>query len=185
MSLPERFQLARKSAMERKRLDHPITQADLAEMIGVSRISIYNIEGGTTKKPKEATIKKASEALGVTYQWLARGEGPMDAEISDYQPPPLKIQTASNRISLGESKEGNANYSFTPVVVVQPGPDNKDWQCIFPEIDESNTIPTALLPALDIESLKSEPVFSADVFITRDEHNDITAAYILNSYLNK
>ena len=149
MSLPERFQLARKSAMERKRLDRPITQAELAKMIGVSRISIYNIEGGATRKPKEETIKKTADALGVNYQWLARGEGPMDTEILDYQPPAIRIKAASNRITIDEMPEGNSNFSFTPVVVVKAGSDNKNWQCFFPEIEEKKVINTSLLPAID------------------------------------
>jgi len=55
-----------------------LTQAQLAEKVGIKQQSIYQIEDGQTKKPRH--IEKIAEVLNVSSSWLLFGE-PGGAEI--------------------------------------------------------------------------------------------------------
>ena len=65
--MPDRFTKARKEA--------GLSQVLLAERLHVSQQSIEKLENGHVKKPKY--LKEAADILGVRYDWLLNGEGPM------------------------------------------------------------------------------------------------------------
>ena len=182
MSLADRFLLARKTAPERMNTGNALTQSDLGRLLGVSRISIYNIENGTTKKPKDSTLLKASEAMQVEFAWLSRGEGPMDSERPDYTPPALASFSASRQKTV-KPTNSEGRYTFTPVIPLETTHDNKGWQCIYPDIQQEPIL-THLTPTTDIKRIRNEPVFNADVFLTKDDNGTILTAYILNTYLD-
>lgn len=183
LSVAERYTLARKTAMERLNLDCPVTQADLADQLGANRLSIINIESGKTAKPREKTHKMASDFLRVNYSWLAYGDGPMDSEMPDYKPPEFQ-HFRSNRTPSAQAINSEMRYSYTPVIVLATGEDNKDWLCIFPDVDPTKEITTVVSPSADWQALKTEPLFQADVFFTKNETGEILTGYLLNTYLN-
>ncbi len=55
------------------------TQTEWAEMLGVSRDTINNIENDRLKKPQQydPLYKLVTEKFGVSYSWLKTGEGEM------------------------------------------------------------------------------------------------------------
>lgn len=65
-NLQERFAEAREQT--------GLTQAELAERVGVSQTAVLNIENGKTKK--SGYLADLARELGVTYDWLAEGIGP-------------------------------------------------------------------------------------------------------------
>lgn len=51
------------------------TQADLAEVSGVPIVTISRIENRRISRPRQSTVRKLAEALGVDPGWLLVGEG--------------------------------------------------------------------------------------------------------------
>lgn len=50
------------------RLDEDMTQEDLAEKSGVSRVQIQRIEGGNGRNSKVVTVSRLASALGVSIE---------------------------------------------------------------------------------------------------------------------
>lgn len=66
-TLADRLKIARDDAV--------LTQGELAEIAGISRLHISEIETGRTKAPRPRTLRALAEALGVSVRWLRTGEG--------------------------------------------------------------------------------------------------------------
>lgn len=75
-SIAERLKEARKSK--------GITQGALAEMIGVSRGVIQNIEYGNTS-PSKIVTQAICNALQINEDWLITGKEPRSAEILEME----------------------------------------------------------------------------------------------------
>ncbi len=181
MPVAERYLVARKTAKDRLNLDHQITQADLAVMLGVNRLSVINIERGTTREPRDSTHQKTCQALRVNYEWLKHGDGPMDPDLPEYELPEVEKIEVKTSIRTPNSLDGR--YSYTPVVVVSSSENNKDWECIFPDVEAGKVIISNLASVLDLDKLRNEPVFYADVFMMLPKDNHQQTAYILKVYL--
>lgn len=48
---------------------------DFAEKVGISRVTVRNVESGKSK-PQKATLKMWALATGVNYEWLLNGTTP-------------------------------------------------------------------------------------------------------------
>ena len=59
--------------MQAIRIEKKLSQTELAEMVGVSRRSIFAYENGTAT-PRERVIRKIASALGVTTAYLTNPE---------------------------------------------------------------------------------------------------------------
>lgn len=59
-----------------------LEQADLAEMVGISRTSVSNAESGKTR-PRKITLNAWALATGVPVTWLQTGEAPADPDGGD------------------------------------------------------------------------------------------------------
>lgn len=70
MELKDRFREARSAA--------GLTQEELAKRVGVSQNTIFKIENGVTKKPRDIVV--FAKALGVTVDWLSEGNPPQSDE---------------------------------------------------------------------------------------------------------
>lgn len=67
-----------------ERVDHALTvrglqRVDLARYCGMSPSAVTQWISGQTKSYDAMRIAKAAEFLRVRYEWLLRGDGPMDA----------------------------------------------------------------------------------------------------------
>lgn len=60
------------------RSGHGWSQADLAEVSGVAAAQISRYEQGRSK-PRTEVIAKLAKALAVRFEWLAYGDGDLDA----------------------------------------------------------------------------------------------------------
>lgn len=180
LSTADRYLLARRTAKERMNLDYEITQADLADALGLSRYAIINIENGNTSNPKKSTHEKASKELRVNIEWLSNGRGPMDPELPDYQPPEVEKFGHKKTVVSGVSTS-ISNFAHTPVIVSESTADGKAWTCLIPEVNPEAPIETHIDPTLDTEHLSTLPIFRADLFITKSESDTVTA-YVLKAY---
>jgi len=67
-----------------------ISQAELARQCGIKQPSVNGWLSGKAKFLRGENLLKAAAALGVSEEWLATGDGPMDAaergSLSLYQP---------------------------------------------------------------------------------------------------
>lgn len=77
MSLGSRVRVARRRA--------GVSQAGLAEMVGVTRSAVANWESSSARTyPSAQRLQRIAEETGVSYEWLATGRGspaPDDSEI--------------------------------------------------------------------------------------------------------
>ncbi|URD41468.1 helix-turn-helix transcriptional regulator [Pseudomonas sp. BYT-5] len=91
MNLSERIKAARKKAR--------LTQAELAELVGIAQTAISQLESGKTLR--SSYLVQIAQACSVNSVWLASGEGEM------LQPEdPMYLSTASlNEIFNGEHEE--------------------------------------------------------------------------------
>jgi transcriptional regulator with XRE-family HTH domain len=70
--------------IRRARLRKDITQRELADLAGISRTSMNQIEKGETLDPRMSHLRKIAEALGVTMDYLAgREEEESELETAD------------------------------------------------------------------------------------------------------
>ena len=53
---------------------HRMSQRELAKCIGISAKSLNQIETGEMKDPKSSIVQKISEVLGISADWLLKGE---------------------------------------------------------------------------------------------------------------
>src|SRR5262245_38801854 len=53
---------------------HRMSQRELAKRIGISAKSLNQIETGETTDPKSSIVRKISEVLDVSADWLLKGE---------------------------------------------------------------------------------------------------------------
>ena len=66
-----------------------MSQRELAKRIGVSAKSLNQIETGETNDPKSSIVRKISEVLGVSADWLLKGDAlegtsaPLAPELED------------------------------------------------------------------------------------------------------
>lgn len=60
------------------------SQRELAELAGLSPSMVWQIESGTIAAPSGTTLAQLAEVLGVSLDWLIRGEGP-DPQAEDVQ----------------------------------------------------------------------------------------------------
>ena len=89
MNVTERFKKVRKEIAKKN-------QKEMAELLGVSEITIRRYETGKTEIPKVVAL--ALEALyGVNHRWLLTGEGPMF--VSHSQEEPIK-ETPTNQAGI-------------------------------------------------------------------------------------
>lgn len=64
-----------------------LTQAQLAQEVGVQTLAISSIENGHTRNPTADTIKGLSEALGCSVEYLLYGDQPTTSSpIHDHEP---------------------------------------------------------------------------------------------------
>lgn len=68
--------------LKQMRKHFKITQKELAEKIGISKRSIEMYESGDRDIPS-MTAKEISRVFGISYEWLAFGDGEMFAENDD------------------------------------------------------------------------------------------------------
>jgi transcriptional regulator with XRE-family HTH domain len=61
---------------------HRMSQRELAKRIGVSAKSLNKIESGETSDPKSSIVRKISEVLGISADWLLKGEAPESTSAS-------------------------------------------------------------------------------------------------------
>ena len=80
MEMKDRIRIAREQAN--------LTQAELAEKIGIKQQSVFKIESGDTKNPRN--LEKIANVLGVDLNWLLTGDGLMYPNKS---PQDIKIQS--------------------------------------------------------------------------------------------
>src|SRR3989442_9178181 len=74
----ERAPLGRTVRTTREKLD--LTQAELAERVGVSRAAIAEIEAGRIRQPRAAVFARLSAALGIPAAVLLASPGLAGAE---------------------------------------------------------------------------------------------------------
>lgn len=55
--------------------DAVLTQGELAERAGISRLHVSEIETGRTAIPRPRTLRALAQALGVSVRWLRTGLG--------------------------------------------------------------------------------------------------------------
>jgi len=60
------------------REDRGLTQEQMAELTGISRSTIANIESGDTKFPTKRTLAKLEAKMGLSRQDMLRGAGQLD-----------------------------------------------------------------------------------------------------------
>src|SRR5207249_11126091 len=75
----ERAPLGRTVRTAREQLD--LTQAELAERVGVSRAAIAEIEAGRIRQPRAAVFARLSAALGIPAAVLLASAGLAGAEV--------------------------------------------------------------------------------------------------------
>lgn len=92
METKDRIKIAREQA--------GLTQGELAEKIGIKQQSVFKIEAGITKNPRN--IDKMAEVLGVDLNWLLTGEGLMCPNKS---PQDIKIQTSLGALTSSQKDE--------------------------------------------------------------------------------
>lgn len=92
MEMNERIKLAREQAN--------LTQSELAEKIGIKQQSVFKIECGETKNPRN--IEKIASVLGVDLNWLLTGEGLMYPNKS---PQDIKIQSMLGALTSSQKEE--------------------------------------------------------------------------------
>ncbi|WP_018480141.1 XRE family transcriptional regulator [Pontibacter roseus] len=68
-----------------------LSNAQLAELTGVSSISVSNIEKGITDSPKLSFLQRLSEKLGIRIEWRLLGKGEMLDEPSGLHEPGQRI----------------------------------------------------------------------------------------------
>lgn len=69
MSLQARIRMARRHA--------GLSQAALAQAIGVQRSAVSHWEAAQGKNPRVAHLRELANLTGVQFEWLATGRGPM------------------------------------------------------------------------------------------------------------
>ena len=92
MEMKDRIRIAREQAN--------LTQAELAEKIGIKQQSVFKIESGDTKNPRN--LEKIANVLGVDLNWLLTGEGLMYPNKS---PQDVKIQTILGALTSSQKDE--------------------------------------------------------------------------------
>lgn len=92
MEMKDRIRIAREQAN--------LTQAELAEKIGIKQQSVFKIESGDTKNPRN--LEKIANVLGVDLNWLLTGEGLMCPNKS---PQDVKIQTILGALTSSQKDE--------------------------------------------------------------------------------
>ena len=76
MSLGLRIRVARRRA--------GVSQAGLAEMVGVTRSAVANWESSSVQTyPSSQRLQRIAEETGVSYEWLATGRGTPVPDASD------------------------------------------------------------------------------------------------------
>lgn len=89
-----------------------LSQHEIAEKAGISQPTYFKIENGLTQKPRN--ILDIAQALNVNPQWLATGQGEMNANVAN--------------VSIANIGLQNINPNFEPV---------SDWNDDTPlEVDE-------------------------------------------------
>lgn len=87
------------------------TQEGMAEITGITRSTIANIEAGSTKLPKPKTLEKLERHLGLSKEEMLRAAGRLDAPIDE-------VLTAMSHIDrLSTQSERLAVFHSLPAVV--------------------------------------------------------------------
>lgn len=73
--MPERIRLARRHG--------GLSQAALADLVGVHRSAVSHWEATRPKQPNTGHLLAVAAATGVRFEWLATGHGPMELETGD------------------------------------------------------------------------------------------------------
>lgn len=68
------MKIGERIAAEMQRLE--ISEGELGRRSGVNQPTIHRIITGDSKSPRQENVEKIAKALGVTPEWLWRGEGP-------------------------------------------------------------------------------------------------------------
>ena len=79
-TLGERIVAARLAQMPRR-----MSQRALAKEVGISTKSLNQIETGETLDPKSSIVRRISEVLGVTTDWLLKGDPTSRGRVSSPQ----------------------------------------------------------------------------------------------------
>ena len=86
---------------------HGLSLSRLADLAGISKSSLHEIENGEHPRPSAANLWAIAEALGTTFEYLLVGEEPAQPERTDSIPPSLEAFARKKRIPL-EDKLGLA-----------------------------------------------------------------------------
>ena len=88
MNSQDRIRLARRHA--------GLSQAKLAEAIGVQRSAVSHWESPQGKNPSVDHLRAVAMVAGVTFEWLATGRGPMRASGNEEAPAVILEAFAQN-----------------------------------------------------------------------------------------
>lgn len=77
MEFAQRIRLARRHA--------GLSQAELAERLGIKRSAVSHWESALSKSPTSARLQNVAIETGVAFEWLATGRGEMLTDACDAQ----------------------------------------------------------------------------------------------------
>jgi transcriptional regulator with XRE-family HTH domain len=110
-----------------------MSQEELGNRAGVSKAAISAIESGRSKDPKLNTFFLIARTLGVDAQWLASGDGEVDATgLSEN--PVTKNCVVIRDDSMSPNYPERSKIFFKPAKAIKPG------QLIVVEIDGEPTV---------------------------------------------
>lgn len=87
--------------MWKARKDAGLSPAEIADMIGISRKSVWNYESGATK-PLRPILRAWAEVTGTYVEWLEGGEAPFqDSGVTDTAPVNRQYRGVQSDYCLG------------------------------------------------------------------------------------
>ena len=91
MEIGKRIRTARKEA--------GLTQEELALRVGVSRSAIAQWETRPNVLPSHANMDTLTEVLTVSYEWLAKGTGPMHPGVAEAPADYVALPAEARRVA--------------------------------------------------------------------------------------
>lgn len=88
--------------IKERRRDVKMTQLDIAQRIGVSKVAVSQWENETSQ-PNGENLLALANALGVTPQWLLTGRGDTPAMLPNVSPTPPSEQTLTLMVKVCDS----------------------------------------------------------------------------------
>ncbi|WP_281645531.1 helix-turn-helix transcriptional regulator [Parendozoicomonas sp. Alg238-R29] len=170
----KRIKKARTTARERLGLRLRVTQRMLADAVGISQPSVYQMESGEIE-PRSKNIKKIAEYLKVEEDWLLTGKGNIEGEENLYI---VDQQERTPQVSTTGAKR----YNKTSIIIRKSDEaSSKDWSAIVPDISIEEEIKLTIDASINRKKLIDAHLFSADLLILPDENKH---AYLLKAYID-